>query len=228
MTTQKDLEFLIYRHKIVEGNKMFITFEGIEGSGKSTQARLLKSFLESKGMTVTLTREPGWGKIGKFIRELILGDNEIEIQPYTELCLFCADRAQHVKEFIKPRLDKNEVVICDRYTDSTVVYQGHGRKIDLALVRRMAEASSLGIKPDITILLNLPVREGLRRLETRGTISRIDEEPVEFHEMIRQGYTTESNLDRRRFRIVNAMDNKDRVHEEIKKIINTYLSSSKG
>lgn len=228
MIAEKDLDFLIYRQNIFQGYRMFITFEGIEGSGKSTQARLLKNFLESKGMTVTLTREPGWGEIGKFIRELILGDNEIEIHPYTELCLFCADRAQHVKEFIKPRLDNNEVVICDRYTDSTIVYQGHGRKIDLTLVKRMAEASSLGIKPDITILLNLPVREGLRRLETRGTISRIDEEPVEFHEMIRQGYTIESHLDRKRFRIVNAMDNQDRVHEEIKKIINTHLSTKKG
>lgn len=206
---------------------MFITFEGIEGSGKSTQAKLLKDYLEGKGHSVSLTREPGWGDVGKFIRDLILGDSEMEIVPYTELCLFCADRAQHVKEFIKPRLDNGEIVICDRYTDSTVVYQGHGRKIELSLVKKMAEASSLGVKPDLTMLLNLPVMEGLKRLESRGTISRIDEEPYEFHEMIRQGYTIESSLDRKRIKIINAMDSETAVHEEIKKIVNVYLSSKK-
>lgn len=207
---------------------MFITFEGIEGSGKSTQAKLLKDYLENRGLTVSLTREPGWGKIGEFIRDLILADNDIDIHPYTELCLFCADRAQHVKEYIIPRLERNEVVISDRYTDSTVVYQGHGRKIDISLVKQMAESSSLGIEPDLTILLNLPVREGLKRLEQRGTISRIDEEPVGFHEMIRQGYSIESNLDRKRIKIVNAMDNRETVHNEIKKIVNMKFFSKKG
>lgn len=204
---------------------MFITFEGIEGSGKSTQAKMLRDYLESRGLVVHLTREPGWGKIGKFIRDLILSDNEVEIHPYTELCLFCADRAQHVKEYIKPRLERNEVVISDRYTDSTVVYQGHGRKLDISLVKEMAETSSLGIKPDLTILLNLPVREGLKRLERRGTISRIDEEPVEFHELIRQGYATESSLDSKRIKIVNGLDNESVVHDEIKKIVNVQFSS---
>ena len=206
---------------------MFITFEGIEGSGKSTQAKLLRDHLENQGYSVSLTREPGWGKVGGFIRELMLREREMEITPYTELCLFCADRAQHVHEFIKPRVESGEIVISDRYTDSTVVYQGHGRKLDLYLVRKMAEASSLGVKPDITILLNLPVREGLKRLEQRGTISRMDEEPFEFHELIRQGYEIESNNDRRRIKIVNASGSTEEIHEEIKKIFNVYLVSRK-
>jgi len=207
---------------------MFITFEGIEGSGKSTQAKLLRDHLENQGYKVSLTREPGWGKVGSFIRELMLKEREMEITPYTELCLFCADRAQHVHELIKPRIESGEIVISDRYTDSTVVYQGHGRKLDLYLVRKMAEASSLGIKPDITIFLNLPVREGLKRLELRGTISRMDEEPFEFHELIRQGYEIESNNDRKRIKVVNASGTLEDIHEEIKKIFNVYLVSRKN
>lgn len=202
---------------------MFITFEGIEGSGKSTQAKLLAGYLQDKGHTVALTREPGWGKVGGFIRQLMLEERTVEIVPYTELCLFCADRAQHVSEFIKPRLDAGEIVICDRYTDSTVVYQGHGRRLDLNLVKKMAEASSLGVKPDLTILLNLPVKTGLQRLQQRGTISKMDEEPLEFHEQIRQGYAIESGNDRKRIRLVNASVEPQEVHREIVRIVEDIM-----
>lgn len=203
---------------------MFITFEGIEGSGKSTHAKLLKEYLEQKGRKVSLTREPGWGTIGKLIRHLILEEKELEIHPYTELYLFCADRVQHVQDFIKPRLDNGEDVICDRYYDSTIVYQGYGRDLDLYTVKKLAEASTLDIKPDITFLLNLPVKEGLRRLQSRGDdTNRLDDEPIEFHELIRQGYITEANLNTNRIRIVNATHDTNEVQNHIRSLIENEI-----
>ncbi len=203
---------------------MFITFEGIEGSGKSTQCRLLKEHLESKGRKVTVTREPGWGAMGKVIRHLILDEKELEIHPLTELYLFCADRVQHVKDFITPRLKGGEVVICDRYFDSTIVYQGYGRQLDLYTVKKLAEASTLDLVPDITFLLNLPVREGLMRLDLRDeTTNRMDEEPLEFHEMIRQGYISEATLNTNRIKIINASHEADEVQKQIRSLLDSIL-----
>lgn len=203
---------------------MFITFEGIEGSGKSTQCRLLKEHLESKGRKVTVTREPGWGAMGKLIRHLILDDKELDIHPLTELYLFCADRVQHVKDFITPRIKDGEVVICDRYFDSTIVYQGYGRQLDLYMVKKLAEASTLSLVPDITFLLNLPVREGLMRLDLRDeTTNRMDEEPLEFHEMIRQGYISEATLNTNRIKIINASHEADEVQKQIRSLLNSIL-----
>ena len=203
---------------------MFITFEGIEGSGKSTQCRLLKEYLESKGRKVSVTREPGWGAMGKLIRHLILDEKELDIHPLTELYLFCADRVQHVKDFITPRLNDGEVVICDRYFDSTIVYQGYGRQLDLYTVKKLAEASTLNIVPDITFLLNLPVREGLMRLDLRDeTTNRMDEEPLEFHEMIRQGYISEATLNTNRIKIINASHEADEVQKQIRSLLDSIL-----
>ena len=203
---------------------MFITFEGIEGSGKSTQCRLLKEHLESKGRKVTVTREPGWGAMGKLIRHLILDEKELYIHPLTELYLFCADRVQHVKDFITPRLNDGEVVICDRYFDSTIVYQGYGRQLDLYMVKKLAEASTLNLVPDITFLLNLPVSEGLMRLDLRDeNTNRMDEEPLEFHEMIRQGYISEATLNTNRIKIINASHEADEVQKQIRSLLNSIL-----
>lgn len=203
---------------------MFITFEGIEGSGKSTQCRLLKEYLESKGRKVSVTREPGWGAMGKLIRHLILDEKELDIHPLTELYLFCADRVQHVKDFITPRLNDGEVVICDRYFDSTIVYQGYGRQLDLYTVKKLAEASTLDLVPDITFLLNLPVREGLMRLDLRDeTTNRMDEEPLEFHEMIRQGYISEATLNTNRIKIINASHEADEVQKQIRSLLDSIL-----
>lgn len=203
---------------------MFITFEGIEGSGKSTQCKLLKEYLESKGRKVAVTREPGWGAMGKVIRHLILDDKELDIHPLTELYLFCADRVQHVKDFITPRLKDGEVVICDRYFDSTIVYQGYGRQLDLYMVKKLAEASTLDLVPDITFLLNLPVREGLMRLDLRDeTTNRMDEEPLEFHEMIRQGYISEATLNTNRIKIINASHEADEVQKQIRSLLDSIL-----
>ena len=203
---------------------MFITFEGIEGSGKSTQCKLLKEYLEGKGRKVSVTREPGWGAMGKLIRNLILEEKDMDIHPFTELCLFCADRVQHVKDYISPRIEEGEVVICDRYFDSTIIYQGYGRQLDLFMVKKLAEASTLNLVPDITFLLNLPVKEGLKRLDLRDeTTNRMDEEPMEFHELIRQGYVSEANLNTNRIKIINASHNAEDVQKQIRSLIDNIL-----
>lgn len=204
---------------------MFITFEGVEGSGKSTQAKLLAEFISQLGHTVTLTREPGWGQLGELIRKVILDNRDLELDAFSELCLFCADRAQHVRDFIRPKLEAGEIVICDRYSDSTVVYQGHGRKLDKRLVNKIAQASTLDLVPDITFLLNLPVKTGLTRLQTREEITKMDEEPLEFHEMIRQGYMLIAKREPNRIKNINADRDILEIHGEIRGIVSELISS---
>lgn len=203
---------------------MFITFEGVEGSGKTTQTGLLRDFLLERAYKVTLTREPGWGAVGKLIRRMLLEERDLEIDPLAELCLFCADRAQHVRDFIKPSLEQGEIVICDRFNDSTLVYQGYGRKLDLDLVKKLAKASALGLEPELTILLNLPVRLGLSRLKKRAGKTKMDEEPVEFHERIRQAYVLMAQKEQKRIRVVNAAGDIKDIQEEIRSIVLECLS----
>ena len=171
--------------------------------------------MESKGKKVVQTREPGWGKLGKQIREIILDDESIEIEPFAELCLFCADRAQHVKEFIKPNLDAGKIVICDRYSDSTFIYQGYGRQLDINQVKQMADASRLNIVPDITFFLSLPAEVGLKRLQKRDEITKMDNEPVEFHKRILQGYKRLAETETDRFVVINADDTIEQIHKDI-------------
>ena len=202
---------------------MFITFEGIEGSGKSTQAKLLQEFLELKGYRVTLTREPGWGAMGKLIRRMLLEEREMVLDPMAELCLFCADRAQHVKELILPNLKEGELVICDRFYDSTIVYQGYARRLDLALVKKLAKASALGLEPELTILLNIPVEKGLSRLGDGK--NKLDEEPLDFHERVRQGYMLIAKSEPHRVKIFNAAKDIKVLQDEIRILVLGYLAS---
>ncbi len=203
---------------------MFITFEGVEGSGKSTQAELLKVFLLKQGHEVALTREPGWGALGRLIRKMLLEEKDLDLDPLAELYLFCADRTQHVRDFIKPMLKEGYIVICDRFTDSTIAYQGYGRRIDLELVERVSKTAALSLKPDLTILLNLPVRVGLSRLEKRSGKTKIDEEPVEFHERVRSGYISIAQKEPKRIKVVNATRDIDEVQEEIRTVVLGRLS----
>jgi dTMP kinase len=203
---------------------MLITFEGIEGCGKSTQAKLLHEFLTAHGYDAVLTREPGWGRLGELIRTLILDEREVELDPVSELCLFCADRAQHVKDFISPCLKDGKIVICDRYFDSTVVYQGYGRRLDMRFVNKAAKASTLGTVPELTFLLNLPVRKGLSRIKGRGNVTKMDEEPLEFHELIRQGYMVVARREPERIIKINADRSVEDIHGDIKNIVLSRLS----
>ena len=196
----------------------FITFEGIDGSGKSTQARLLADYLSARGTGVFLTKEPGEGKLGEAIRAEILDRRDISIDPYAELCLFCADRAQHVRELILPKLEDGCTVICDRYYDSTLAYQGSGRELDPGLVRRMAMASSLGVEPDVTFFLSIPVERALLRLKEREKErNRMDEEPFEFHSRVDRGYGELVAEGIPRIRVIEASGSPGEIHAEIRR-----------
>ncbi len=203
---------------------MFITFEGIEGSGKSTQAILVEEYLSAKGLKVNLTREPGWGKLGELIRNVLLDDREITLDPFAELCLFCTDRINHVKGYIKPKLDNGEIVICDRYHDSTLVYQGIGRDNERDLVAAMVMKSCLGVVPDITFLLDLPVDCGLQRIRARKNKTKFDSESVAFHKRVRDGFLQLCKQQPQRIKLINADRQVEIIAEEIKSVIDNKIN----
>lgn len=166
---------------------LFITLEGGEGSGKSTQAQALKALLEGRGLTVTGTREPAGCPLGQRVREL-LSDRSLRLNPRSELFLFVAARAQHVAQVIRPALERGEIVICDRFSDSTVAYQGYGRGLNLDDVRLVNRIATRGLVPDLTVLLSVPVETGLGRKAGEEAPDRIGQEEARFHERVRQGY----------------------------------------
>jgi dTMP kinase len=166
---------------------LFITLEGGEGSGKSTQAQALKALLEDAGRNVTVTREPAGCPLGQRVREL-LNDRSLKLTPWSEFLLFAAARAQHVAEVIRPALDRGEVVICDRFGDSSVAYQGYGRGLSVDDVREANRIATQGLVPDLTVLLNVPVETGLGRKAGEKAPDRIGQEGAQFHERVRQGY----------------------------------------
>jgi len=182
---------------------LFITLEGGEGSGKSTQAQDLKELLEVKGFTVTLTREPAGCPVGRRVREL-LAEPSLELDPRSELFLLAAARAQHVAEVIRPALERGEVVICDRFSDSSVAYQGYGRGLRLDDVRLANRIASQGLVPDLTVLLDVPVEVGLARKQGENAPDRIGQEGPEFHERVRQGYLATPAEEPQRFLVVDA------------------------
>lgn len=169
---------------------LFVTFEGPEGSGKTTQVRLTEAWLRRLGYDVLTTREPGGTAIGDQIREILLSAAYGEMCAETEVFLFAAARAQIVRQSIRPHLVRGGVVVCDRYADSTLAYQGYGRGLDLATLRMINEFATGGVWPDLTICLDLPVEEGLARRRRASQIewNRLDEEQVAFHERVRAGY----------------------------------------
>jgi dTMP kinase len=166
---------------------LFISLEGGEGSGKSTQAQALKALLEKRGFSVTVTREPAGCPLGQRVLEL-LNDRSLALDPRSELFLFAAARAQHVAKVIRPALEHNDIVICDRFSDSTVAYQGYGRGLNLNGVRLVNRIATRGLVPDLTVLLNVPVETGLGRKAGEKAPDRIGQESAAFHERVRQGY----------------------------------------
>ena len=190
---------------------IFITFEGIEGSGKTTLITLVAAPLMEKGHTVVLTREPGGSDLGRGVRKLLLDPDVTSITPMAELLLFAADRAQHLNEVIKPGLETGKIILCDRFSDATTAYQGYGRHIPLNVVLDIDARARDGILPHLTVLLDLPVENGLERARKRNLNeantdeSRIDDEDLAFHERVRNGYLELAHRHPARFLVLNAL-----------------------
>ncbi|HEY8460438.1 MAG TPA: dTMP kinase [Blastocatellia bacterium] len=193
------------------GRGKLITFEGIDGCGKSTQLRLLEQYLLERGSDVVSTREPGGTELGRKIRSALLGGAGDSVEPLAELLLYAADRAQHVRQVIMPALARGKVVLSDRYYDATTAYQGYARGFDLKLVSQLNELATGGLEPDLTLLFDLDAQTGLERIRRRGDEAgvaarpdRLDQEPVEFHERVRKAYLEIASREPHRFRVIPA------------------------
>ena len=198
---------------------MFITFEGPEGSGKSTQLPELARYLESLNLPVVKTREPGGTEIGDQIREVLVRMDNTELHPRTEILLFLAARAQLVEELIIPSLRQNKIILCDRYGDSTLAYQGYGHGLDLETLRAMLEFATGGLKPDLTILLDIDVLTGLKRKKVKEEWNRLDAFELSFHERVREGYHILAGQEPERWKIVDATQNPEQVQNEIRALV---------
>lgn len=198
---------------------MFITLEGPEGSGKSTQIKCLAKRLEAMGYPVITTREPGGTPIGDQIRQVLVCLENKELQPRTEILLFLAARAQLVEQVIKPALLDGKIVLCDRYGDSTIAYQGYGHGLDLNQLRQMLDFATDHLKPDLTILMDLDVKTGLTRKKAEDEWNRLDAYEVRFHERVREGYLKLVGEEPERWQIVDASQGIDAVQEDLFKII---------
>ncbi len=198
---------------------MFITLEGPEGSGKTSHLPHLVEYLREKGHVVFPTREPGGTSIGEQIREVIHDLKNVEMHPRTETLLYQAARAQIVEEVFKPRLKAGEVVISDRYYDSTIAYQGYGHQQDLEQVRALVRYATAGLIPDLTILLDLEVEEGLKRKKKDNEWNRLDAYTVEFHRRVRAGYLEMVRQEPHRWVVIDAGKEWGEVQEELRLVI---------
>ena len=198
---------------------MFITLEGPEGSGKSTQIKRLAKRLEDLGYPVITTREPGGTSIGDQIRHVLVRMENKELHPRTEILLFLAARAQLVEQLIKPALQDGNIILCDRYGDSTLAYQGYGHGLDLEKLRQMLDFATDHLKPDLTILLDLDVKMGLMRKKAEDEWNRLDAYEVLFHERVREGYQKLASEEPERWRIVDASQGIDAVQDDLYRIV---------
>jgi len=210
---------------------MFISFEGIEGSGKTTQLEYVCQLLEKNGKKCVITREPGGTKIGEKIRSILLDRDSKNIDPVTELLLYVADRVQHIKEVIKPGVAGGRIILCDRYFDATMVYQGYARGIEKHMLKELHRLTCGNLMPDITFLLDLPPEIGLNRAwmqinrgERAGNETRFEEEKLSFHQKVRSGYLDLAEVYPSRFHVIDAEKEVEKVRDEILQGLSLKLS----
>jgi len=208
---------------------LFITFEGPDGSGKSTQVGLLVEHLRALGHDVLITREPGGTPIGDQIRSVVHDVNNVEMTCETEFLLYSASRAQIVRQVIQPHLMRGGTVLCDRFADSSQAYQGYGRELDLQAVRAITQFATGGLTPDLTIYLDLPVEEGLRRKQSAhvvqgGEWNRLDQQTLDFHRRVHQGYLKMAQAEPERWLVVDATQSIAETQASIRKRLETLLS----
>jgi dTMP kinase len=204
---------------------MFITLEGPDGSGKTSQLVPLADFLRSEGYKVVTTREPGGTSISNQVREILLNrmDNT-EMHPRTEILLFCASRAQHVEEFIRPQLADGKIVICDRYADSTLAYQGYGHGVDLKILKNLLNFTTGNLWPDFTLLLDVQAETGLRRRQKGGEEwNRLDAYAVQFHRRVQEGYHMLVQEEPQRWRRIDADQSPEQVQLQMQQNVLDFL-----
>lgn len=210
---------------------MFVSFEGIEGCGKTTQVEILALFLSERGIPHVVTREPGGTRLGRLMRSILLDPAYSEIDPLTELFLYAADRAQHTAEVIRPALEARQWVICDRFADATTAYQGYGRGQDLNLIQQLNKWASRGLWPSLSLLLDCPVEIGLERARRRvmdsalnGLEDRFEQQDLSFHQKVRQGYLELAERFPERFKALDATLGSKQLHAEIIMLLEPYLT----
>ena len=204
---------------------MFITLEGPDGSGKTKQIQPLADFLTEKGFSVFTAREPGGTSIGDQVRNILMNMENTSMRPRTETLLFCSARAQLVDEVIRPHLDNGEVVLLDRYADSTMAYQGYGHQNDLTLIKNLLDFATGGLKPDLTFLLDVDPEVGLRRRQVGGgEWNRLDAYQLQYHQRVRLGYLKMAAAEPARWRIIDASQPPDMVKSKIQEVLLLFLS----
>ena len=203
----------------------FITLEGPEGGGKSTQAQQLVDHLQTQGHDVLFTREPGGTDIGDQIRQVIMSLENKSMSPEAEFLLFSASRAQVVRELIEPKLERGGIVVCDRFYDSSLAYQGYGHQLDLELLRTITGFVSGGLVPDLTFLLDLTSELGLERRKRDGRWNRLDDYDLAFHERVRQGYQRLADLDPDRWVWIDASQTEDQIQAQIRDAVAKRLGA---
>lgn len=209
---------------------IFITFEGPDGAGKTTQMRMLGERLEMLGKEVVYTREPGGTRISEEIRDILLNPSHSEMSDRTEALLYAASRAQHVEEFIKPALMAGKIVLCDRFTDSTIAYQGFGRGIDVSFLDKLNRIAVAGVNPDLTLVLDIDPAQGIDRISEKRVRAgqakdRIELENIEFHKRVREGFRCLVAANPQRCKTVDAGRDPETVHNEVYKQVKEVLDN---
>jgi len=195
---------------------LFITFEGADGCGKTTQLNLLAQFLREKGLDVVVTREPGAIGLGERIREILL-NYDGDVSSNCEAFLFLADRAQHIDLIVKPAIEAGKVVLCDRHTDSSLAYQGYGRGVDLAQIKLLNKLATSGLVPDLTLVFDIDVETSMSRV---GKVKdRMESAGVEFHEKVRKGYLEIAKQEPERVKVINSKDSIENIFEQVKFVV---------